>query len=96
MKVDVKEGTVTLTCQSALVNSSLPILESVREVVISRVYAGTICHLFPNSDSALVKFYNGVTGILFLKQVWNGAGYCLNMSLVEHCFQQDSLDTVTN
>ena len=77
MKVDVKEGTVTLTCQSALVNSSLPILESVREVVISRVYAGTICHLFPNSDSALVKFYNGVTGILFLKQVWNGAGYCL-------------------
>merc|ERR1712142_445997 len=68
LKVDVKEGSVTLTCQSALVNSSLPILESVREVVISRVYAGSVCHLFPNSDSALVKFYNGVTGILFLKQ----------------------------
>ena len=67
--VDIKTGGVSVTCQPALVESSLPILNSLEDAVINRVYAGSICHLFENSDSALVKFYNGVTGILFLKQV---------------------------
>ena len=69
LQVEVNRGQVHLTCQPALVNSSLPILDSLRDVVINRVYAGVICHLFPESDSALVKFYNNLTGVLFLKQV---------------------------
>ena len=69
LTVDVKGGGVVVTCQPALVESSLPILDSLADAVINRVYAGSVCHVFENSDSALIKFYAGVTGILFLKQV---------------------------
>ena len=75
LNVDSRKGRVNLTCQPALIDSSLPILDSLRDVAINRVYAGTICHIFPNTDSALVQFYRGVTGILFLKQVHNYT-YC--------------------
>lgn len=68
LTVDVKGGGVSITCQPAMVESSLPILDSLQDAVINRVYAGSVCHIFENSDSALVKFFNGVTGILFLKQ----------------------------